>query len=332
MNQSNAFENTHWPNFLIIGAAKAGTTALHSFLVQHPDILMSKPKEPNFFLFSAGEPDFSNIADNPQLYQASVRLYERIKKISVVDIEKYQQLFAKGEDKIARGDASPLYLSHPDCPAEIKKYLPDAKLVVILRNPVDRAYSSYLHMMRVGHETRNFRDALEQEPVDSDNFWCGYGDYYIRPGFYAKQLKSYFALFDREKIKIYLYDDFVRDPQALIRDLYRFLGVNEEHEQDLSKRRNVSGVPKNRLMYNLSTGVFRKLTSSKRVNDLLRTLFPMAILKKIKASIFEGGLQKTKIKPEDREYLMAIFREDILELQDLIQRDLSAWLTGAKDK
>lgn len=327
MNQIIESSNANWPNFFIIGAAKAGTTALYSFLDKHPEIYMSKPKEPNFFLFYNDNPDFSDIKPDTELYQSSINLYNRIKKISVVNIKDYWQLFSNTENKTSIGEASPLYLSHPNCPALIKEYIPDAKLIMILRNPIDRAYSSYLHMVRTGNEAREFHDALSQEPIESENFWCSRGDYYIRPGFYARQLKLYFNLFDRKQIKIYLYDDFKNDPQHLICDLYRYLGVDDSFKQDLSVKKNVSGVPKNRFLYNLSTTTFRKICSSNLLLNIIKAIFPIKFLRNMKVVIFESSLKWPKISKADRDLLLEIYKSDILELQDLINRDLSAWIS-----
>jgi hypothetical protein len=236
------------------------------------------------------------------------------------------KLFSKTDSKKAIGEASPLYLFHPKSPAIIKKHIPDVKLVVILRNPIDRAYSSYLHMVRVGNESREFHEALSQEPIESNNFWCARGDYYIRSGFYASQLKRYMNLFDKDQIKIYLYDDFISDPQSIMCDLYRFLGVDDTFRQDLSVRKNVSGIPKNRFIYNLSRNAFRKICSSTLFLGLIKTLLPQKTRNYIKTAIFIRSLKQPKIRKSDRDLLLNIYKNDILDLQNLIDRDLSAWI------
>src|SRR3712207_6354190 len=132
------------PNFLIIGAMKSGTTALYYYLEQHPEIYMSPVKEPNFFSSQEQE----NAAD------------------AVTDIGTYQHLFRGVSGEKAIGEASHSYLYEPGAAAEIRRYLPEAKLIAILRNPIDRAYSHFLHMVRSGTEPLDdFAQALQEEVV-----------------------------------------------------------------------------------------------------------------------------------------------------------------------
>lgn len=330
MNQNVENSNVSWPNFLVIGAAKAGTTALYSHLRQHPEVYMPRHKEPNFFALHGNSPDFSAIRKDDELYQASVNLFNRIKSISVDDMDSYRQLFSGVAGEKAIGEASTLYLFHPGAAACIKQHIPDVKLVVVFRNPVDRAFSSYLHMVRIGREVREFREALSQEPVESENVWCARGDFYIRPGFYARQLRCYLDLFDKGQIKIYLYEDFKRDPQGMVRDLYRFIGVDETFKQDLSKKHNVSGIPKNRYLYQLSRTVNRRINSSSLLKGLSNSL-PKNLRSRIRTVLFESSLKRPQISTADRDWLVETYRSDILELQGMIERDLSAWITHDMD-
>ena len=132
------------PNFLIIGAMKSGTTALYYYLEQHPDIYMSPVKEPNFFSSHKQE----NAAD------------------TVTEFGIYRQLFSGGSGKKAIGEASHSYLYEPGAAAEIRRYIPEAKLIAILRNPIERAYSHFLHMVRSGTEPLDdFARALQEDVV-----------------------------------------------------------------------------------------------------------------------------------------------------------------------
>lgn len=326
MNKQVKRIESRWPDFIIAGAAKSGTTALHNFLDQHPEIFMSRPKEPNFFLFSGEEPEFSDIESDEQLYRSSVGLYERIKKNSITDEEAYLKLFDQATSFKVKGEASVLYLSDPKAPARIKKYIPDVKLIVMLRNPVDRAFSSYMHMVLVGNETRSFKEALQQEPVDAENIWCGRGDYYIRAGFYARQLKGLFKHFDQQNIRIYLFDDFISSPEAIMSDIYRFLGVDESFQGDHSKKLNISGVPKSKFIYNSLTRLYRKFASTGKMKKMIHYFLPKKTRSKITAAIFERSLNKPKMSQEDKEKLLSLYRKEILELQTLLDKDLTRWL------
>lgn len=175
------------PNFLIIGAAKAGTTSLYSYLKQHPDIFMSSWKEPKFFSLEGEKLDFQGPS-------------QIINTDSINNLESYLELFEGVKDETAIGEASPIYLYSPKAPANIKKYIPDAKLIVVLRHPAERAFSSFAHLIRAGYETLSFEEALEEEPQRIKEKWAPLW-YYKEKGFYAQQLERYFELFDREDRK-----------------------------------------------------------------------------------------------------------------------------------
>ncbi|MGL6339568.1 MAG: sulfotransferase family protein, partial [Waterburya sp.] len=140
------------PNFLIIGAAKAGTTALHEYLQQHPQIYLTPTKETNFFAFEGEIINFQGTGD------------EALKDFSITDLNTYQAEFEQVTQELAIGEACPSYLYYPQAATRIKQYIPDARLIVILRNPVERAYANFLHIVRDDREThRDFALALQAE-------------------------------------------------------------------------------------------------------------------------------------------------------------------------
>ena len=139
------------PNFLIIGANKAGTTSIYSYLKQHPQIYMSPVKEPMFFTLEGKNIDRTEVSRQITL------------KTAVNDIEDYQALFQGVSNEKAIGEASTAYLHCPWCAERIKQYIPDVKLIAILRDPIERAYSNYLMYVRWGLETLDFPEAVRQE-------------------------------------------------------------------------------------------------------------------------------------------------------------------------
>ncbi len=196
------------PNFLILGAAKAGTTALHHYLKQHPAIGMSHTKESNYLALKGEDLDFRGPGDADMVH-----------RFSVTTEAAYLERFAHCGQKTAIGEASPLYLYSPKAPLHIKQLLPDAKLIAILRNPVDRAYSAFLHLVRDHRETTtDFLEGLRQEPARIAARWEHLW-HYVAMGRYADQLARYDALFPREQITVYLYRDFRSDPTAVMREL-----------------------------------------------------------------------------------------------------------------
>jgi hypothetical protein len=294
------------PNFIVIGAAKSGTTALHRYLKQHPQIFMSTPKELRFFPFEDLSPEFCGPGDKADMETA------------VKTIEDYRAHFAAGAYYPARGESSPLYLYYPRSAERIRHHVPDAKLIAILRQPADRAYSQFLMKRRDGLESLKFRDALaaeEQRIADGySHHW-----HYRRRGFYAAQLKPYFVSFKREQLRIYLYEDYDADPVGFMQDIFRFLNVDDTFVPDMSVRHNESKIPRSRALQ-----VF--LTEPRSVKKLVKTFVPSRWSRHIGDSLRRQNLTKPPLDPSLRQQLTEDYREDIKELQEMMGRDLSHWL------
>jgi len=295
------------PNFLVIGAAKSGTTALYYHLKSHPQIFMSPIKEPAFFAMDGRLPDYSA--------PPGVVLPRR----HLVTVEhEYRALFEGVTTERAIGEASP-YLGNPQAAERIRRTLPDVRLVAVLRNPIDRAYSNYLHQVRDGVEPcTDFRDALEAEEGRIRANWSPFW-HYKGLGFYHHQLRAYFERFDRRQIRVHLYDDFVADPSAVMRDLFTFLDVDPAFEPDVTRRYNESGVPNNRKLY----AWIRKPFRYGLVPNILRT---SSLAQRAGTLLHQTLLSKPRIAETTRGELKGVFRSDILALQELLGRDLSAWL------
>ncbi len=215
------------PNFLIIGAAKAGTTSLYHYIKQHPQIYMSPIKETNFFALVDEPLDFCGPGD-----------HDYINRFSVRTIERYWEQFEGCTDELAVGEASPLYLYHAQAARRIWKQLPHVKLIVILRHPVDRAYSAFLHLIRDGREEHvDFGQALQNEDTRIRSRWEHIW-HYKQMGYYYKQLKRYYDIFGHSQIRVYFYEDLKVNSLELIQDIFRFLGVDDTFVPDLSIRYN----------------------------------------------------------------------------------------------
>ena len=293
------------PNFLIIGAAKAGTTSLSVYLEQHPQVYMCPGKEPRFFALEGEKLDFRGPAQG-------------INHTSVTSLEEYCRLFQEVSQESAIGEASTLYLSSPKAPQKIKHYLPHAKLIAVLRDPVERAFSSYMHLVRDGYETLSFAEGLEAEEDRIKEKWQPLW-YYKQRGFYYEQLKRYFALFEPEQLKIYLYEDLAADSTAVVQDIACFLGVDPSFTPEIT-RENMSGVPKSRWLQNL-------FTKDNPLKSAFKPLFSEQLRRSITEKVKKKNLgAKPTLSPEIRQRLLALYREDILKLQELIERDLSKWL------
>ena len=296
------------PNFLIIGAMKSGTTSLWYYLKQHPQIYMSPIKEPQFFCYEGQRLDFRGPGD------------EGLNRDSITDLETYQSHFDGASTAAVIGDASTLYLYEPRAAARIHYYIPNAKLIAILRNPADRAYSAFRYRRRERFEPiADFEEALKAEPMRIRNNWAPHW-HYQRAGFYFEQVKRYFDLFDRDQIRIYLYDEMKAEPLGFLRNIFRFLNVDDTFAPDISVRYNTAGIPRSKVFQSLLIG-------QHPFKVAVRLFVPKHQRRRIFAKLYHRNLMlPPPLPPEVREQLIELYRLDILKLQELIQRDLSKWL------
>lgn len=297
------------PNFLVIGAAKCGTTSLWHYLRQHPQIFMSSMKEPAYFSFPGAQPSFKGPGD--------------LDFNIVTDFERYQALFDGSAGFKAIGEASTQYISGGAPVAErIDTSLPGVKLLAVLRHPAERAYAHYNHWVRRGVEqSPSFRAAIaleEQRRAEQYSFWWLYRD----QGFYARQLQPFYERLGRDRIRIVLYEDLVKRPQVLLREVLEFLEVDAEQRLDVSEKHNVGYVPKSRLLHRLLVrGNLVKTVAQKVVPTPLRRWATSRLLRK-------NSERPAKLDAEMRAELVAGYRTDILALAELTGRDLSHWLAG----
>ncbi len=298
------------PNFLIVGTAKAGTTSLYRYLRQHPDVFMPAVKEPRFFAYAEEPPAMKGPGD-ARTNRTSGAVYT---------FEDYCALFEEATDERAVGEASPNYLYSESAPRLIREHLPGVRLIVVLRNPVERAYSHFLHLVRSGREPlRDFGAALDAEDERVARGW-EWSWHYTRMGFYHAQLARYLEHFDREQLTIRLFEDFKADPVAFTQDIFRVLGVDDAFAPDTSLRYEKTGVPRSdrfqRFLHN-PDNVLRRLS---------RYILSEPVRERILTVMKNVNLSKPPLAPEVRARLVDAFRDDVLRLQDLIDRDLSAWL------
>jgi hypothetical protein len=222
------------------------------------------------------------------------------------------------------GEASHCYLYEPQAVARIQEHLPDAKLVAILRNPVDRAYSHFLHMVRNGTEPLNdFVQALQEEETGAYHYQNRSTQDYVGRGRYYEQLKRYFDAFDRKHLKVYLYEDLTNAPIDTLQNTFRFLGVDDLFVPDVSLRRNVSGYPKHKTLDKF-------LSRPSSVKEALKVYLPARLRWRLSKAFDDlktrNLIKPPAVQPEIRRQLVGVYREDILQVQELIQRDLSSWL------
>jgi hypothetical protein len=293
------------PNFIIIGAAKCGTTSLAHYLAQHPDAYITRPKEPRFFAFPEGSlPSFCGPGDGAGYAD------------SVTNLTTYEQLFEGAQRKKARGEASVAYLYEKDAAGRIHTLVPQAKLIVVLRNPAERAFSNYLHLRRDGRESEpDFRRALDLEEQRTINNY-GFIWRYKALGEYGNQLKKYFNLFPAHQIRIYKYRDLGNNLQDVMRDVYRFLGIASMALPVDLPRLNVSGIPRSRRLYQWMHGK----SPLRRAGGLL---FPG----KWRQFLRNCLLTRPKLSAADAAYLHDYYAEDQENLQHCLHAYSESFFT-----
>lgn len=293
-----------FPNFLIVGAAKAGTTSLYNYLAQHPQIYMSPKKEPRYFA-----PEYYTT-----FYRNAIGNQHRDKGMSLAE---YEALFSDVTDEIAIGEASTEYLLFEKSAARIKAAIPQAKIIIILRDPVERAFSAYCYHLRDGRETLSFEESLAHEPIRVRDKWQ-VGWFYLQGGFYYKQVKRYYQQFAPDNIKLILWEDLNRNPHAVCADIFNFLQVNTEFVPDLS-RANQSRLPRSKFM---NRCLFKNRQLKRRVREVLPKPVYESISRPLKGVFYT---EKESLEPSIRKQLSDIYREDINKLEGLVSIDLSHW-------
>lgn len=281
------------PDFIVIGAGKAGTTSLYDYLNQHPQIYLCPKKETFFF--------------TDEKYRSS-----HLKYGAVQTRDEYEALFlASLEEKIV-GEISTTYYFRPESAQLIRAALPEVKIIAILRNPIERAFSAYQMHVNNGSETRSFADVIDPSIK------------YVRNGFYYKQLRTYYEVFDHSKIKILFYEDYCADSSTFLSSIFAFVGADSSFMPDTSRRNRVGGVPK-RLWVKKLLAENNPLRAT--VAKVLRSFMPSATRKRIREYLLNKNTVRISLDRENYAKLAEIYREDILKLQMLVDRDLSHWLS-----
>lgn len=289
------------PNFLIVGAAKSGTTSLHSYLSQHPDIFMPKWKELSFFI---GDP-FGPL--------------NKVKKP-----ESYYMAFSKVQSQSAVGEASTGYLYDESVPKRIKEVLGTIKIIIVLRNPVDTAYSLYNHQVRREGETlKTFEEALEAEagrlskPDFRENCYGWHANYYyFHRGLFHEQVKRYLDAFSKDNVLIFLFEELFTEPVRTTQRAFRFLGVDDAFVP-IVKVYNPAGEILNIPRFWYDVGLFQKTISF---------VFSKNLFKKIPHLLRNVRRKPPQpINPTTAQKLAELFYDDICRLEQLIEKDLSTW-------
>jgi hypothetical protein len=283
-----------WPDFFIVGAAKAGTSSLYGYLRQFPGIYMSPVKEPNFFS-AATVPDDRRWSP-------------------VRDKRAYLALFAKAPEGSLTGEASAAYLDDPDAPVLIVSANPDAKIVISLRNPVDRLYSMYLMDVRTGRLRGDFHSELQRSLANRGRDTDEQGRPVLYIGFYAENVLRYLSTFGEQQVKVLVFEDLIRDTEGTVAGVLEFLGVKGGETALRREVYNRGGVPRG----GLAAAVYRS-PATRRVAE---KLLPPPARNWLKERLLLKREAPPAMADEARAVLTDLYREDVTQLETILDRPL----------
>jgi hypothetical protein len=298
------------PNFVVVGAGRSGTTSLHQYLAQHPDIFMCRSKSPNFFASGISQPSWETPAAVAMSHQW------------VDHFDTYQSLFSDAESVTAVGEVSPVYLQTTHAASRIAEVCGDVRIIAVLRNPVDRACAHFLGRQRDGIEPAGVSmEARMNELLDlgmPDDVAFGH---YPGCGRYHHFLSTYIDQFGGERVHIVLHDDLVSDPESVMSAMFGFIGVAPGFLPDMSARLNATGRIRNPLLRQI-------WTRTVGVRTALRPHLPVALRTSV-GHTFLADLERPSIDPSLRQRLLDALIDDITALEGVINRDLSHWKVAA---
>jgi hypothetical protein len=289
------------PTFIIIGAAKAGTTALYWYFAEHPEVFMSPVKETFYFAYGLDAAGRLLYGD-PEVHQFPVKTRSQ-----------YEALFADAGQAAAIGEASPIYLECPQAAGRIRETIPDVRLICSLRHPVERAYSDYLMYLR--QRGRRF-DPVRDLTATAD--WARPDSRWMQIGRYHDQLLRYYELFPREKLHVLLSGDIRRDAVGTVQGLYRFVGVDPAFVPDFATPHNVGGVP--------ASSLVERIFTSRSIRMALEPWMPKGAANWFRRLRARTMRQAPSLPPELKAQLTNHFRDDIRKTASLIGRKLDHWL------
>ena len=296
------------PNLLLVGAAKCGTSSLHKYLAQHPQVFMSEVKEPRFISSQVTRFPLNGPGDH------------KVEAWYVKDYENYVKLFqtAEGYPVIGESSADTLYFYKGTIPV-IKQYLGDPKIIIMLRNPVKRAFSAYQHLVRDLREDLSFEDGLKEEQNRIANNWeLIY--HYTQASLYHDSVKAFLDNFSN--VKIILTEEQEKRPQQVLRDIFRFLDVDPNCDVNTEIRYNMSGKPKSQWLHQF---FFEGNMARRLAQPIVRTLFSQETRIRIAQKIQEKNLTRLTINPDTKQRLHEYFEEDIQKMEKLLNRELAMW-------
>lgn len=299
------------PDFLIAGVPKAGTSALYAALVKHPQLFLPKVKEPKFFLSDGRPPDHGGPGDR-QTYQEHV--WRR---------PDYEALFRDAPAGVVKGEATPFYLHDQAAHGRIQRLIPDAKLILILRDPVDRALSNWAHLFGAGLEPEaDFLKACDQEAVRKRRGWASFW-LYQELGYYGTQVQHLFEHIPREQVLLMRYRDLRDTPEHALDRVAGFLGVDTGVINEVPKDNVRPFVADTRL----NAGIRFLLRTGGTIGHRFPVSARKAVSTPLLAALHRGHVRRPKVTRAQRAELLPRFVEEIKLLEKVTGDSYADWLT-----
>jgi hypothetical protein len=297
--------DTRWqPTFVIAGAARAGSTALSETLRAHPDVWLTQPKEPHYLAFAGEEPAFSGPGDA-----------ETINRVAVTDPAAYRELYRGGETRAARGDASVSTLYYADVAGpRLKELNPEAKVVLVLRDPVDRAFSSHQYLRNRGFEPEpDFLTAVADEPRRIEQGWHHLW-HYTAMSRYADDVERLREVMGADQVGIWWYDDMVAPESGAVEEVHRFLGLDPAAGAEAMSRVNASGRERSAA----AAGAMHAASRSRVLRSVVKTVVPFGVRERIR----NLNLKQSDTPRPVRTALLPVLGPDLDRLEQVIGREV----------
>ena len=301
------------PDFFIAGAPKAGTTAVHAALARHPALYMSAVKEPKFFL-TDGPPPARGGPGDVQTYREHV--WRR---------DDYEALFAPAPAGTLRGESTPFYLYHRDAQRRIRALIPDARLIVILRDPVERAHSNWAHLWSAGLDpVDDFVLACAEEQRRIEAGWADFWRY-TSLGRYGDQLEHLYTVFPRDQVLVFRYHALIESPGLVLDQICAFLGVPQGVLAEVP-RENVTAHPQLSLRH-------RTVAKALRASSAVSNVLPGAttLTGSLERVLQRDSRPRQPLTWEQRQALLPRFEADIRLLEVITGEDFGNWLQPRGD-
>jgi hypothetical protein len=303
------------PDFFIAGVPKAGTTALHSALAKHPALFLSPVKEPKFFL-TDGPPPTEGGPGDAKTYREHV--WRR---------DDYEALFDRAPAGSLKGESTPFYLYNRDAQSRISALIPDAKLIVVLRDPIERAHSNWAHLWSAGLDPiGDFVQACDHEATRADAGWADFWRY-IDLGKYGEQLEYLYTVFRRDQVLLLRYRSLIVDPKQTLDQVCEFLGVPTGILTELP-RENVTAHPHPSIRY-------RAVAAARRASATISARLPghlgAGLNDRLEHMLQQDAAPRRPLTWQQRQALIPAFEADIKLLESVTGEDFSDWLRPRDD-